>query len=347
VVKYLKASALLIVFVSTWFHSVGAQDAIYEFKWPSQISKLDPSLPTLIEVPATESSKFYFPYYLYVPRGVRQKELVRLLVEPNNTGTAVDNFEVHRQAAKELASQGNVRLLADKLRTPLLVPVFPRPTTVYTQSLNRPALLAKDDHLSRIDLQLLSMIQHARELLRSLGVLTKPKIFMDGFSASACFVNRFAALHPEVVRALTAGGINGLPIFPLEIYQGNKLPYPIGVADLKELTGAPFDAESYKRVSQYVYMGSLDRNDTFPFSDSWDDDERTLIAKLFGREMIPSRWQHSQEIISNLQLPIQTVTYCCIGHDPGPVLDDVVAFLKANEGDEPKTIAPHQAAVQR
>jgi|SRR5215469_2890118 len=156
----------------------------------------------------------------------------------------------------------------------MLVPVFPCPLAVYTQSLNRPALLAKDDHLSRIDLQLLGMIQHARELLRSLGILTKPKIFMDGFSASGCFVNRFTALHPEAVRALAAGGINGLPIFPLEAYRGNKLPYPIGVADLKELTGTPFDAESYKRVSQYLYMGSLDPKDTLPFSDAWDDNER-------------------------------------------------------------------------
>jgi hypothetical protein len=90
-------------------------------------------------------------------------------------------------------------------------------------------------------------------------------------------------------------------------------------------------------------MGSLDRNDTFPFSDAWDDKERTLIAKLFGREMMPLRWKHSQEILSNLRLPIQTVTYNGVDHNILPEMwDDVSAFLKANEGDEPETITPRQ-----
>jgi hypothetical protein len=33
-------------------------------------------------------------------------------------------------------------------------------------------------------------------------------------------LNRFAALHPKAVRALAAGAINALPLYPLETYNG-------------------------------------------------------------------------------------------------------------------------------
>jgi len=118
------------------------------------------------------------------------------------------------------------------------------------------------------------MIRHARQLLGDAGIATRTKVFMHGFSASAAFVNRFATLHPESVRAIAAGGINALPMYLLETYQGVKLPYPLGIADLKSLTGAGFDAQAYGQVSQYLFMGYLDRNDTLPFGDAWDDDER-------------------------------------------------------------------------
>jgi hypothetical protein len=119
------------------------------------------------------------------------------------------------------------------------------------------------------------MIRHARQMLGDAGIATSTKVFMHGFSASAGFVNRFAALHPESVRAVAAGAINALPMYPMEIYQGVKLPFPLGIADLKSLTGADFDFKAYSHVSQYLYMGYLDRNDTFPLSDAWDDDEQS------------------------------------------------------------------------
>jgi pimeloyl-ACP methyl ester carboxylesterase len=323
-----------------------AQDTVHEIQWPSEKLKLDFTLPTLIEVQASAAHGFLFPYYLYVPSGVRKNATVRLLVEPNNTGSTSDDIEVHKQSAKRLASKSYPRQIADRLRVPLLVSVFPRPhsqSEIYTHALDRDSLLVKNGPLLRIDLQLLAMIQDARNVLESLGISTKPKIFMDGFSASACFVNRFAALHPESVRALAAGGINGLPMFPLKSYDGVKLPFPLGVSDLKPLTGARFNNRAYREVSQFIYMGYLDRNDTFPFSDAWNDHERALIAKLFGREMMPDRWKRTQEIVSALHLPIETVTYNGVGHSIRPeIQDDIVAFLSANEGDIPTQIVPHQ-----
>src|SRR5260370_26126853 len=96
--------------------------------------------PSLVEVPAVESSGFSFPYYLYTPKELSRSEPVRLLIEPNNTGQAGDDFEVHRASAKRTASAGSVRRLADRLQAPLLVPVFPRPGSqwkIYTHYLDR------------------------------------------------------------------------------------------------------------------------------------------------------------------------------------------------------------------
>src|ERR1051326_5525284 len=89
----------------------------------------------LIEVPAAESAGFNFPYYLYVPKDVSRTEPVRLLVEPNNTGQTSDDLEVHRTSAMRLASAGEAHRIGDRLNTPVLVPVFPRPRSqpkIYT-----------------------------------------------------------------------------------------------------------------------------------------------------------------------------------------------------------------------
>jgi hypothetical protein len=167
---------------------------------------------------------------------------------------------------------------------------------------------------------------------------------MYGFSASAGFVNRFATLHPDSVRAIAAGAINALPMYPIESYEGARLPFPLGIADLKSLTSAGFDAKAYGEVSQFLYMGYLDRNDTLPFGDAWDEDERALIGEYFGKEMMPGRWERAQKIISDLKLPIQTVTYNGVAHNTLPEMwDDIFAFFKANDATEGlTTISPHE-----
>jgi hypothetical protein len=135
--------------VLVWVHCLCAQEAVHEVRWsPEHFTFPQLSAPTLIEVPAVESSGFFFPYYLYVPKDLSRSEPVRLLIEPNNTGQATDDFEVHRASARRLAAAGDVRRLADGLHTPLLVPVFPRPrsqTKIYTHYLDRDSMLIKDD----------------------------------------------------------------------------------------------------------------------------------------------------------------------------------------------------------
>ena len=103
---------------------------------------------------------FHWPYYLYVPSTI---ESSHILVITNNTGYTSDDFSVHDQAAQSLVNWK--KSLAKFLGCPLLVPVFPRPYNYqeagYTHALDEVSLAATPVIYSRLDLQLIAMIDDA------------------------------------------------------------------------------------------------------------------------------------------------------------------------------------------
>ena len=311
------------------------------------IEKLDLSSELFCRVSTNFTDGFAFPYYLFVPQGIDPSKPVHLLVEPCNTGKTTDNFKSHDRKAKTLTKTSHATKIARELKIPLLVPVFPRPGgdrwRIYTHSLDRDTLLVKEGELRRIDLQLIKMITHAQRLLRHNNLKVNEKVFMNGFSASGTFANRFAILHPTVVRAVATGGVNGIPTFPTDRWNDTTLRYPVGIADLKEIADVEFDETAYKRVSQYIYMGALDDNDTIPYRDAFDAVDAKLVESLIGTEMMPDRWRVSQLIYKALDIPAQFVTYENTRHEIKPrMIADIVAFFKANSENEVVEIIPHQ-----
>ena len=311
------------------------------------IEELDFSNELLCRVSTDFTDGFAFPYYLFVPQGINSNKSVHLLVEPCNTGKTTDNFKIHDRKAKALTKTSHATKIARKLKVPLLVPVFPRPGgdrwRIYTHSLDRDTLLIKEGELRRIDLQLIKMIIHAQKLLRHNNLKVNEKVFMNGFSASGTFVNRFAILHPTVVRAVATGGVNGIPTFPTNHWKNIKMRYPVGIADLKEIADIEFDETAYKQVSQYIYMGALDDNDTIPYRDAFDAVDAKLVESLIGAKMMPDRWRMSQSIYKALGIPAQFVTYENTKHEvKAGLIDDIVAFFEVNSGDEILEIVPHQ-----
>jgi hypothetical protein len=78
-----------------------------------------------------------------------------------------------------------------------LIPTFPRPAAhreVYTPALDKNALMTKLSGLERLDLQLIAMIEDARECLPAKGISEDKKVSIMSFSASG----RFALPPPEV-----------------------------------------------------------------------------------------------------------------------------------------------------
>lgn len=301
----------------------------------------------LLLIEPNSQKDFNYPYFLFVPNATVEGTPTHLVIEPNNSGFVDDDLQKHIEKAKRTATRdfylGNY--VARKLKTPLLVPVFPRNRSeshIYSHALDRDVIRLKDHPLERIDLQLLAMYHDARELLRERNIPVEEEFFLTGFSASGSFANRFAALHPDKVLAVAAGGVNGLLILPLDSLQEETLQFPIGVSDLRSLTGRKFQKEAYSKTPQFYFMGQLDDNDAIPFADGYDQQERDQIYRLLGEEMQPARWNACKEIYLKEIEQVEIKTYEATGHEQTQeIKDDVVVFfkniLKIKSGKEAKT----------
>jgi pimeloyl-ACP methyl ester carboxylesterase len=268
---------------------------------------------------ANSEKGYHADFYLYISPGAKKiaehGAAVTFLVQPNNSGTTSDDPKVHQ---KDAWLTGFERYkIADELNVVLLVPAFIRPATdwrTYTHALDRDVLTTEREDISRIDLQLLAMLDEARAALKEKGIQSKEKFLLQGFSASGMFVNRFTVLHPERVLAATIGSPGGWPIAPVRIYKSEPLPYPAGVADLEMLTGKPFDSAAYVKIPQLIYMGSEDDNDSVDFTDGWNTAAANQVDTLFGADPI-SRWPLSQALYQTAGANAQFVLVEGIGHD--------------------------------
>jgi hypothetical protein len=284
----------------------------------------------LLRVSANPTKGFNYDYLLFIPKGTESKSY--LLVEPNNTGYPIDDMDVHLERAVFLAAGSSVgRDVAYKMKVPFLVPVFPRPNTeknTYTHALDRDAMLSKSKDFGRLDLQLLAMIKDSREQLSVLGITVEKKVLLNGFSASGSFVNRFAVLHPESVKAVTAGGMNSILILPLKTLDGKTLNYPLGVNDLSDITGENADVNQFKKIPQLYYMGETDSNDAAKFEDAYSVEEREIIKTLFGERVMPERWEFMKKLYSENGVNAELRTYPKIGHGTTTKMNlDVAAFF--------------------
>jgi hypothetical protein len=291
-----------------------------------------PKKGELIEIPAAPDKGFHFPYLLFIPASAAAKPYAYLLVEPNNTGKTSDDAEVHRNAAIALARDSSVgNFVAKKLGVPLLVPVFPRPSSadrVYTHSFDRDTILITDGPLRRLDLQLLAMIADARPRLATMGHPVNSKVLMNGFSASGLFANRFTFLHPREVAAAAYGGLNCFIMLPVAELKKTALNFPLGLADFEKLTGQPFDRAVYQTVPQFAYMGENDTNDAVVHEDAYSLEERSLVFTLLAEKM-PDRWKAVQAVYESEKLPVQFKTYPGIGHGTdGKINTEVAEFFR-------------------
>ena len=192
----------LVLAMTTALYGIVAQEIVV-----SKIEEINLPGDDIVQVEADPARGFNFPFCLFIPAGIERGSKNYLLVETNNTGTATDDFEVHREKALRLIKRSYANRIARNVGVPLLVPVFPRPRSnwrAYTHALDRDCLEMNEGKLKRLDLQLLAMIDYALELLRANEFQMHDKILMHGFSASAKFCNRFTYQHPERVKAALA-----------------------------------------------------------------------------------------------------------------------------------------------
>src|SRR5690606_18702872 len=165
---------------------------------------------------------------------------------------------------------------ADRLGVILIEPASARPARdwqIYTHALDRDSMLTDKKEYKRFDLQLIAMIDDARERLRDEKLKVEKRVLMFGFSASGMFVNRFTFLHPTRVKAAAVGSPGGWPIAPAGSYKGKTLRYPIGTSDLKTVAGKKLDIKNLRKVPLLMMLGDKDENDSVVYRDSYEKED--------------------------------------------------------------------------
>lgn len=120
----------------------------------------------------------------------------------------------------------------------------------------------------------------------------------------------------------------GWAIAPIKNYHGNNLRYPVGIDDVDELTGSDFDLDAYEEVSHFFVNGSEDTNDSVPYTDSYEDQDRNLINTLFGKTPI-ERWEKSKIIYDEILQDVDFKTYEGMGHVPSiEAFRDTIEFFE-------------------
>lgn len=316
---------------------------------------------------------FHYPYFLYTPSPLNSGDDLPtpIFVGPNNSPSSEDDYTTHLEFAKDSAEGGRPRAIAERLGIPLLVPVFPRyreqpaPWYVYVQVLDPSTFTVEDSPLQRVDEQLLEMVEDATSRLEDSGHTIASKIHIDGFSASGSFTNRFTILHPERVNAASHGGTTVKTLPKTELDEDvpvvgdpkwdqlsypvgtdeEELPYPIGVANLTELTGCSFNSEAWLNTPQYIYIGAEDRpepgsNGHRSFSNLPPEDVQRvhpddrpygmpeLIDDIYGVQNIDERFEVSRAVYQNVGAAVTFRVYEGYGHTSRPAIDDLVEFHK-------------------
>ena len=291
----------------------------------------------IIKVEAKPAEGFAYPYYVYIPKAVRdpQSRVKRhtLLVIPNNSGKLNDDLNVHEEDAKRRIK--NNAQIADRIGLALLMPVFPRPQTdwqIYTHALDRDSMLTGKKELARFDLQLLAMIDDARARFAGEKLRFDERVLMLGFSASGMFANRFTFLHPKRVKAAVVGSPGGWPIAPVASFKGKALRYPIGANDFRLISGKKFDLENLRKVPLFMFLGGEDDNDSVIFRDSYEKEDEELIFALSGKTPV-ERWEVSKELYRGSQLNAEFRLYPKVKHEvTKEIVEDILTFFSKHAG---------------
>ena len=126
---------------------------------------------------------------------------------------------------------------------------------IYFQQLSKECFELPDtDIYYRIDEQVIRIINEAKTILEGkFGIKSSDKIFLNGYSSSAVFAQRFSLIHPEIIETACIGGaIGSIPV------PSRSIGYPIGIEDFEKLFGKKFNMDAYSKIKFRYYVGELE-----------------------------------------------------------------------------------------
>ena len=209
---------------------------------------------------------------------------------------------------------------------------------------NECGLKINNDKYKRIDLQLIAMIDDARErLLKENNQSINEKVIFTGFSSSSLFAARFTFLNPDRVSVAVGGGIGGLLPVPADKINGIETIYPIGTYDFVKITGKKFNLEEYKNTPQFYWQGTKDKSNPFrKGAEDLTDKEFGIVKKLFvdgllfesspvSLEVNTVMWKNSQKYINQIVDNVKFESPKNLGHQvDNKMLLKSAKFIKEN-----------------
>ena len=278
---------------------------------------------------------FAFGYFLAVPRGLERDKKYFLLAEADPGLFKLSGGQAD-QTAGALGFLQAYPLL-ESLQTPVIMPVFTRVSSapgLKPATLDREIMQVREGILKRPDLQFLAMLKDARKRLKKEGIKTYKKIWLNGFGPSGDFCTRFTFLHPKAVQAAVCGGTDGLVPLPLDEWNGHRLRYPLGTAEMKTWSGEKFDLKNWKKTPQFYYMGARDKNFQLATESFLGKADAEEALDIFGLSF-SQRYNNIAALLRQSGAAVQTHLY--YGKGAEPAWEDAAAFFKANSGN---TFAP-------
>lgn len=127
-----------------------------------------------------------------------------------------------------------------------------------------------------------------------------------------------------------------MPLLPSKEADEHTLDYHVGVANLEELIGEPFDMDAFREVNQFLYMGEFDDSDTITFKDAFTDDQlRETALEVYGTYMIDDRFPYSRALYEKQEAGAVFRMYEKEGHRPVTAVPDLAEFHERSlAGDE-------------
>lgn len=197
-----------------------------------------------------------FPYVLLFPNNLPEdSELIVNTLNSRSDETTDDRTGVLIQGAINISN-----LLKMSVNAPIVCVFVPKTTNEdepYYQQLSRECFTKPGIKYSQIDLIVRRTIEDAQQKIRNLTKKSiSNKIVLNGYSTSGVFAQRFAFIHPDIVsKAIIGGAVGSIPMID------NRIGYPIGTKDYKELFNKEFDVDTYRTIDFAYYVGSLEAQD--------------------------------------------------------------------------------------
>lgn len=277
-------------------------------------------------------SEIEYDWFYYVPDSLSKTINSHILVTGLHGNYVTDDYSLMAQDTQMLMS-GRIDPAISNGYV-LLAPVIPRSassTDTYTVSLDRESLESNGFNY-RADLKLNKMLDKLISDLSGSGYNVSSKIYIEGFSAGAMFSQRYALLHPERVLGVAAGQAGGSITLPVAAYNGQAMPWPLGVADMENLVGYPLNEEEYNKVHQLVYIGNLDVNNStveFGNGDLFTDDQIQFLNDNFGTTD-PVRLQNQSYYAESVGADIEFALYDGVMHTQTDAMyNDIFNFFES------------------